>query len=73
MRRDELDPAARVELFEEIAAHFRSQVEFPAGGVYYVEVLVDDVMKIRFPLPVLVVQPPQQGAQQAPAKQEPQS
>ena len=49
------------------------QVEFPAGGVYYVEVLVDDVMKIRFPLPVLVVQPPQQGAQQAPAKQEPQS
>jgi len=34
------------------------QVEFPGAGVYFVEVLVDDVMKIRFPLPVMVVQPP---------------
>ena len=42
------------------------QVEFPTAGVYYIEVLVDDVMKIRFPLPVVVVQPP------PPAKQEPQ-
>src|SRR3989440_11131396 len=46
------------------------QVEFPAGGVYFVEVLVDDVMKIRFPVPVAVVQPPQ-SATQPPAKQEP--
>ncbi len=29
LRRDELDAGARVELFEEIAAHFRSLVEFP--------------------------------------------
>ena len=43
------------------------QVEFPAAGIYYVEVLVDDVMKIRFPLPVVVVPPP------TPAKTEPQS
>jgi len=48
------------------------QVEFPGAGVYYVEVLVDEVMKIRFPLPVAVVQPPQ-GAQPPPAKQAPQS
>ena len=47
------------------------QVEFPAAGIYYIEVLVDDVMKIRFPLPVVVVQPPQ-TAQQPPVKQEPQ-
>jgi len=47
------------------------QVEFPAPGIYYVEVLVDDVMKIRFPLPVVVVQPPH-GATQPPAKPEPQ-
>jgi len=33
------------------------QVEFKHPGVYYVEVLVDDVMKLRYPLP-LVVQPP---------------
>ena len=30
LRRDELDPAARVELFGELAAHFRSKVEFPS-------------------------------------------
>jgi hypothetical protein len=44
------------------------QVEFTAAGVYFIEVLVDDVMKIRYPLPVVVVQqtPP------PPAKQEPQ-
>jgi hypothetical protein len=34
------------------------QVEFATPGAYYVEVLVDDVMKLRYPLPVLVVQPP---------------
>ena len=28
------------------------QVEFKAAGTYYVEVLVDDVMKLRFPVPV---------------------
>jgi len=37
------------------------QVEFAAGGVYYVEILVDDVMKLRFPLPVIVVTPAQTG------------
>jgi hypothetical protein len=37
-----------------------SQIEFPTGGVYYVEVLVDEVMKLRYPLPVIVVPP--QGA-----------
>lgn len=35
------------------------QVQFPAAGVYYVEVLVDEVMKLRFPFPVVVVPPPQ--------------
>lgn len=41
------------------------QVEFKAGGVYFVEVLVDDVMKLRYPLP-LVVAPPQGNQPQAP-------
>ena len=41
------------------------QVEFTAPGVYFVEVLVDDVMKLRYPLPVAVVPPP--GAQKPPA------
>ena len=35
------------------------QVQFATAGVYYVEVLVDDVMKLRFPFPVVLVPPPQ--------------
>ncbi len=41
------------------------QIKFESAGVYYVEVLVDDVMKIRFPLPLVVVPPPP-GAQPQP-------
>ena len=37
-----------------------TQVEFKLAGTYYVEVLVDDVMKLRFPLPVILVPPPSQ-------------
>src|SRR5215472_3231623 len=37
------------------------QVEFKAAGTYYVEVLVDDVMKLRYPVPVMVVTPPNQN------------
>lgn len=46
------------------------QVEFATPGVYYVEVLVDDVMKLRYPLPILLVPPPNQPGQagQAPAQ-----
>src|SRR5947209_19104092 len=33
-------------------------VAFQAAGVHFVEVLVDSVMKIRYPLPVLIVAPP---------------
>lgn len=43
---------------------FFSQVEFKAAGVYYIEVLVDDVMKLRYPVPLIVQpQPAQPGAQ----------
>jgi hypothetical protein len=43
------------------------QVEFKTAGTYYVEVLVDDVMKLRYPVPIMVV--PQQGQQpQAPGQ-----
>lgn len=38
------------------------QVEFKTAGTYYVEVLVDDVMKLRYPVPV-VVAPPQTPGQ----------
>jgi len=37
-----------------------SQVEFKTAGTYYVEVLVDDVMKLRYPVPVVHAPPPNQ-------------
>ena len=41
-------------------------VTFQAAGVYFVEVLVDSVMKIRYPLPVVIVQPPNPSPGQPP-------
>jgi len=38
-----------------------TQIEFPSVGVYHIEILVDDVMKLRYPIP-LVLQPPAKGA-----------
>ncbi|MDB6125369.1 MAG: hypothetical protein JWQ71_4362 [Pedosphaera sp.] len=45
------------------------QVEFKVPGNYYVEVLVDDVMKLRYPVPLIVAPAPNQNPQtpQAPA------
>jgi hypothetical protein len=37
-----------------------TQVEFKVPGTYFVEVLVDDVMKLRYPLPVILAPPPNQ-------------
>jgi hypothetical protein len=34
-----------------------AQVEFKTPGTYYIEVLVDDVMKLRYPVPVIVAPP----------------
>ena len=44
-------------------------VEFTTPGAYFVEVLVDDVMKLRFSVPVIVVPPPNAG--QAPPPKPP--
>ncbi len=52
LRRDRLDPPARVELFRAIAAHFRSLVEFPAevtegmADEQYVRNVVDVVFRV---------------------------
>jgi hypothetical protein len=37
------------------------QVEFAAPGVYFIEVIVDDVMKLRYPFPVILAPPPAPG------------
>jgi hypothetical protein len=44
-----------------------AQVAFTAPGVYSLEVLVDDVMKIRYPMPVVVVPPPRPPGEKPPS------
>ncbi len=40
------------------------QVKFETEGVYFIEVLVDDIMKLRFPIPLRIVAPPAQAQPQ---------
>jgi hypothetical protein len=40
---------------------FFGQVKFEAAGTYYIEVLVDDVMKLRYPVPVVLQPMPNQA------------
>lgn len=40
------------------------QVEFKAAGTYYMEILVDDVMKLRYALPIIHAPPPEQPGTQ---------
>jgi hypothetical protein len=42
-------------------------IEFTVPGVYYVEVLVDDVMKLRAPVPVILQPPPKAASPPAAA------
>ena len=46
---------------------FFGQVKFEVAGTYYIEVLVDEVMKLRYPVPVMLAPAPNQPA--APEKQ----
>ena len=43
---------------------FFGNVEFKTVGTYFVEVMVDDVMKLRYPVPVALAPPPSQNPQQ---------
>src|SRR5476651_1780910 len=44
------------------------QLEFKTAGTYFIEVLVDDVMKIRYPVPVMLAPP--QGQTPPPVTEE---
>ena len=44
------------------------QVEFKTAGTYFVEVLVDDVMKLRYPLPIIHTPPPAPPSAKKPAE-----
>jgi hypothetical protein len=43
-------------------------MEFKLAGTYYIEVLVDEVMKLRYPVQVVLAQPPQGQGQQGSSK-----
>lgn len=47
------------------------QVEFKTPGTYFIEVLVDDVMKLRYPVPVILAPQQQQGGQPSAAPEAP--
>lgn len=47
------------------------QVELKVAGLYFMEVMVDDVMKLRYPVPVLLAPPPQQPAPGQPPQNPP--
>ena len=57
--RDPLVQATSVTVF--------TQVELTTAGAYFVEVLVDDVMKLRYPVPLIVTPPPNAGPPAPPA------
>lgn len=46
------------------------QLEFKTAGTYFIEVLVDDVMKLRYPVPVILAPPPNQNPPAAPPPEE---
>jgi hypothetical protein len=47
------------------------QIEFKPAGTYFVEVLVDDVMKLRYPIPVIYAPAPGQNPPPPPAAEPP--
>jgi hypothetical protein len=49
---------------------FFGNVEFKVAGVYFIEVLVDDVMKLRYPIAVIVAPPQGQNPPPAPEKKD---
>lgn len=50
------------------------QIEFKVTGHYWVEVQVDDVMKLRYPITIIHQPPPEKGGQPGPgATQDPES
>jgi hypothetical protein len=49
------------------------QVEFKTAGTHFVEVLVDDVMKLRYPVPVLLAPPQAQNPPRPAAEGQPPS
>jgi hypothetical protein len=58
LRKSDVKFALQDAMFHATNVSLFGQVEFKTAGVYFVEVLVDDVMKLRYPLSVVVAPQP---------------
>ena len=65
LRKSDVKFALQDAMFHATNVSLFAQVEFKTTGVYFIEVLVDDVMKLRYPLSLIVATPPE--ANQPPA------
>ncbi|MCF7669218.1 MAG: hypothetical protein K9N48_05530 [Verrucomicrobia bacterium] len=63
IRKSEVKFALKDPVFHATNVTVFGQIEFKTPGTYFIEVVVDDVMKLRYPLSV-VVQPPKQKPEQ---------
>jgi hypothetical protein len=62
LRKGELKFALQDPVMSAMNVTVLAQVEFKTAGAYFIEVLVDDVMKLRYPLPVIHTPLPDKGA-----------
>jgi hypothetical protein len=62
LRKGEVRFAMKDPNFNATTVTFLANVEFATAGPYFIEVVVDDVMKLRYPVHVVVVPPPQGAA-----------
>ena len=71
LRKGEVKFALQDAVYQATNVTLFGQAEFKTAGAYYVEVLVDDVMKLRYAVPIVVAPPQPQG--QPPQAQPPAS
>lgn len=71
LRKSDVKFALQDAMFHATNVSLFPQVEFKTAGVYFIEVLVDDVMKLRYPVSVIVAPPPEAGQPPATATEPP--
>jgi hypothetical protein len=71
LRKSDVKFALQDAMFHATNVSLFAQVEFKTAGVYFVEVLVDDVMKLRYSVSVIAAPPPEAGQPPATAPEPP--
>ena len=71
LRKSEVKFALKDAAMHATTITYFGQIEFKDPGTYYIEVLVDDVMKLRYPVPVMLAPQNPNNPQQPPAQKPP--